>query len=254
MLLSMGEIRNLKDRLSRCVLCGAKSMPGNPSAECVTVRMEGLRRTSTSVIKEDGETQEDPTDDELSELDVPKERPAWFKHRRPQELDDVELSKHNIAGMLSSASMFPTPSTTSGGSGGSDRHLGGLSQDTDANSRTTLQRVTRRLSTLSIQRGQTPIDLDSDSPRTNKRAFVKAEKALRKCPNIAYSRKLQLEAYKMQATRGPVSGPRPHHHPFDCEKWDMWARLKKMDKQTARNKYFMLVEKLAPGWNDMSDR
>eukprot|EP00931_Biecheleriopsis_adriatica_P091487 TRINITY_DN6537_c0_g1_i1.p1 TRINITY_DN6537_c0_g1~~TRINITY_DN6537_c0_g1_i1.p1 ORF type:complete len:267 (+),score=26.90 TRINITY_DN6537_c0_g1_i1:46-801(+) len=251
----MGGFRDLKDRLSRHVFCGAKPMPGNPSAECDEVRTEGLRRASTSVIKEDEEETHNPADAMPATFDAPTDRQAWFKHRRPQELDEVELTKTKTPGTLVSTPTCPTPSTTSGGSVGSNLHMmESRSQDTDANFRTTLRRVTRRLSTLSSLEGQAPIDLDSDSPRTSRRALVKAEKALRKCPNIAYSRKLQLEAYKMQATRGPVSGPRPHHHPFDCEKWDMWARLKKMDKQTARNKYFALVENLAPGWNDPMNR
>jgi len=115
----------------------------------------------------------------------------------------------------------------------------------------TLRRVLQcSLRLLRSARLQVPVDLESVSPRTSKDAFAKASKVLKGCPRIGYSTKVKLEAYFHQATKGPVSGPRPHHHPRETEKWDAWAKLGDMDKQTAKKMYFTLVESLLPGWND----
>eukprot|EP00931_Biecheleriopsis_adriatica_P071143 TRINITY_DN4499_c0_g1_i3.p1 TRINITY_DN4499_c0_g1~~TRINITY_DN4499_c0_g1_i3.p1 ORF type:complete len:367 (+),score=66.62 TRINITY_DN4499_c0_g1_i3:77-1177(+) len=115
----------------------------------------------------------------------------------------------------------------------------------------TLRRVLQcPLRLLRSARLQVPVDLESVSPRTSKDAFAKASKVLKGCPRIGYSTKVKLEAYFHQATQGPVSGPRPHHHPRETEKWDAWAKLGDMDKQTAKKMYFTLVESLLPGWND----
>ena len=56
---------------------------------------------------------------------------------------------------------------------------------------------------------------------------------------------LQLYALYKQATAGDVSGKRPGFTDFvGRAKYDAWAKIKGMDKETAMQRYIELVEKL----------
>lgn len=67
--------------------------------------------------------------------------------------------------------------------------------------------------------------------------------------SLSADEKLQLYAYEKQATEGPVSGVRPSaFNMLARARWDSWAKLKRMDKEVAKQGYCALVDKFAPGW------
>lgn len=67
--------------------------------------------------------------------------------------------------------------------------------------------------------------------------------------SLSADEKLQLYAYEKQATEGPVSGVRPAaFNMLARARWDSWAKLKRMDKEVAKQGYCALVDKFAPGW------
>mmetsp|Transcript_106845 Transcript_106845/g.130298 ORF Transcript_106845/g.130298 Transcript_106845/m.130298 type:complete len:313 (+) Transcript_106845:52-990(+) len=67
--------------------------------------------------------------------------------------------------------------------------------------------------------------------------------------SLSAEEKLQLYAYEKQATEGPVSGVRPGaFNMLARARWDSWAKLKRMDKEVAKQGYCALVDKFAPGW------
>eukprot|EP00435_Cladocopium_sp_Y103_P029191 s4794_g7.t1 len=67
--------------------------------------------------------------------------------------------------------------------------------------------------------------------------------------SLSADEKMQLYAYEKQATEGPVSGVRPGaFNMLARARWDSWAKLKRMDKEVAKQGYCALVDKFAPGW------
>lgn len=67
--------------------------------------------------------------------------------------------------------------------------------------------------------------------------------------SLSAEEKLQLYAYEKQATEGPVSGVRPGaFNMLARARWDSWAKLKRMDKEVAKQGYCALMDKFAPGW------
>ncbi|CAK9011966.1 2-trans-enoyl-CoA isomerase) (pECI) [Durusdinium trenchii] len=112
-------------------------------------------------------------------------------------------------------------------------------------------------SSIQPQLAQLPIARSIPEDRSSERHLRAADLRQRfrlareaaKAVSLSAEDKLQLYAYEKQATEGPVSGPRPGaFNMLARARWDSWAKLKRMDKEVAKQGYCALVDKFAPGW------
>eukprot|EP00931_Biecheleriopsis_adriatica_P079070 TRINITY_DN5248_c0_g1_i1.p1 TRINITY_DN5248_c0_g1~~TRINITY_DN5248_c0_g1_i1.p1 ORF type:complete len:484 (+),score=80.40 TRINITY_DN5248_c0_g1_i1:99-1550(+) len=102
--------------------------------------------------------------------------------------------------------------------------------------------------TLSFHAGAVPKGRAEPS-LAPKDPFLVAHQAAKSLKNVETSKRLKLHALFKQATAGPASGSRPSvFEPSERAKWDAWAKLKSMDRRTAKREYCALVSELLPSW------
>lgn len=79
--------------------------------------------------------------------------------------------------------------------------------------------------------------------------FVEAQAAIKRSTGLSNADLCKIYGLFKQATCGPVTGSRPGV--FDVKgraKYDAWASLESMDKDTAKQEYCTLVDRFSPGW------